>query len=131
MAVNLNQHVNLLVIEDEQSLLEAVISSATRLGHRVLRVRDGEEACIAMNAHGKSLQVVLLDWSLTCRLVGGELVSAIHKIDPNIPIIILSDWPEEVVMEQIPPGPRVVFMKKPSLDFQLSTAIVNARPKVL
>lgn len=129
--MNLIPCVNLLVIEDEQSLLEAVLSAATRLGHRVQRVRDGEEAVVAMNAWGKTIQAVLLDWSLTCTLFGGALIEALYKIDPLVPIVVLTDRPEVEVRRGIKKGPHVVVLQKPFLPFELLTAIQNARPKHL
>lgn len=125
-AVTHNNSLNLLVIEDEEFVFEAVATMASRLHHRIFRAHDAEAAVVAMNAWGAHIQAVLLNWSLPFTLCGGELVDSIHKINPRMPIVILSVMPAEEVRVRLPKGSPAIILQKPFLHFELESTIRTA-----
>lgn len=116
-------------MEDDDFVLEAVAIMATRLGHRVLRAHDCEQAVILMNAWHQYIQTIVLDWSLPCTIIGGQLVETFHKIDPEVPVIVMSGFPEKMVRASLPKDSEVQFLQKPFLVHELENAIRTAQSK--
>ncbi len=127
---NINS-LNLLVIEDEEFVFEAVVTMASRLNHHIFRAHDADAAVEAMNAWGPHLQAVLLNWSLPFDLCGAELVDSIHKVDPKMPVVILSSMPAEEVRARLSKGSPAIVLQKPFLPYELESTIRAARPKIM
>jgi two-component system response regulator RegX3 len=88
------QRVHILVVEDEESFVDALTIGLTREGFDVTAARDGQEA-ITLFGRG-TFDLVLLDLMLP-KLSGLDVCRAIRSIS-DIPIIIVSAKGEEVDM---------------------------------
>lgn len=122
---------NLLVIENEDLALQPVGVLASRLGHRVIRAEGSELPITLMNAWRDHIQAVVLDWTLSCVIYGGELVSSLHKIDPHVPFVIASGYGENIVRPLLPKSARCHFILKPFLSFDFENTLRCAFPKSL
>lgn len=118
---------NLLIVEDQQPLLASVIAMASRLGHRVLRASGPDEAVDMMREWHGHVQVVLVDWSITMHLSGALLFAELRALSPDVALVVMSLFPEEEVRRALPEGLLVHYLRKPFLNFELETALQNAK----
>ncbi len=84
----------ILVVEDEESFIDALTVGLTREGFQVVIARDGQEAIEAF--HAQPFDVVLLDLMLP-RVSGLDVCRTI-RLSSTVPIIIVSAKGEEVDM---------------------------------
>lgn len=122
---------NLLVIENEELALQPLALQASRLGHHVIRAEGSELPIVMMNAWQEYIQVVVLDWTLSCIMYGANLVQAIHRIDPDMPFVITSGYGENVVRPLLPKEARYKFLIKPFLSFEFESALRFVEPRPL
>ncbi len=122
---------NLLVIENEELALQPVATMARRLGHRVLKSEGSDLPIAMMNAWRDHIQAVVLDWTLSCVIYGGDLVGALHKISPEVPFIIPTGYGENIVRPLLPKSARCSFLLKPFFAFDFENTLRCAFPKSL
>ncbi len=89
-----DQRIRVLVVEDEESFIDALTIGLDREGFDVAIARDGQEA-LTLFAQGR-FDVVLLDLMLP-KLSGLDVCRSI-RADSDVPIIIVSAKGEEVDM---------------------------------
>ncbi len=115
-----------LVAEDEESVRNLTCSIVERLGYKVLSAIDGVEAVNLFREHKDTITCVLLDLSMP-RMDGWEVLSAIRKIRPEIPVVLASGY----AMAQIGKEGRAelpqVFLSKPYRKSELREALSAAR----
>ena len=114
---------NILIVEDDSHVLDAVSLMVERLGHHLLRARDGEEAMIMLNAFSPRIQLVLLDWRLPHVLTGRPLIDAMRFVDDRIPIVVMSGFPEEEIRQHLHGLPPVRFLPKPFFPAELARVV--------
>ncbi len=84
----------LLVVDDDSMVRFAMTSVLRSRGFTVLEAGDGREALEIFGEHGRGIRAVLLDISMP--LMGGEeTFQEMHRLHPEIPVILLSGYPEE------------------------------------
>ncbi len=88
------ERVRVLVVEDEESFVDALTVGLTREGFEVVVARDGQEALALF--HERPVDVVLLDLMLP-KTSGLDVCRAMRS-DSDVPIIIVSAKGEEVDM---------------------------------
>ena len=88
------ERVRVLVVEDEESFIDALTVGLTREGFEVAVARDGQEGLALF--HDRPVDVVLLDLMLP-KMSGLDVCRAI-RADSDVPIIIVSAKGEEVDM---------------------------------
>jgi two-component system response regulator RegX3 len=89
-----DQRLRLLVVEDEESFVDALTVGLTREGFDITVARDGQEALTIFG--GKEFDLVLLDLMLP--KVSGLDVCRSIRLTSEVPIIIVSAKGEEVDM---------------------------------
>jgi two-component system KDP operon response regulator KdpE len=80
---------NVLVVDDEPSIIRALEVGLRANGHRVLVAATGERA--VAQAAAEDVSLVVLDLGLP-DIDGHEVIERIRAFDPNVPIIVLSAW---------------------------------------
>ena len=88
------KRIHVLVVEDEESFVDALTVGLTREGFNVTIARDGQEALNEFNQH--RFDVILLDLMLP-RMSGLDVCRSI-RASSDVPIIIVSAKGEEVDM---------------------------------
>ena len=88
------KRINVLVVEDEESFVDALTVGLTREGFNVTIARDGHEALSEFTAH--HFDVILLDLMLP-KMSGLDVCRSI-RASSDVPIIIVSAKGEEVDM---------------------------------
>lgn len=112
----------ILVVDDEDSVRNVIQYVLNRSGYEVLSAIDGMDAMEVFQANAERISVILLDLKMP-RMSGAEVFEAIHKTHPQIPIIILTGYSEDRVIEDLRNKRPAGFIQKPFEIKQLIEAI--------
>jgi DNA-binding NtrC family response regulator len=82
-----------LIIDDEEPVREAVADILEMEGVASLAAADGLAGLAIYRENRLSIDVVLLDLSMP-GLSGEETLSELHKIDPNVQVVLSSGYSE-------------------------------------
>jgi CheY-like chemotaxis protein len=86
-----------LVVDDEDSLRQAVGKMLCRMGLNVLQAADGSTAANLLRAHSGEIGVMLLDMTLPGPSID-EIITVAAEARPDIKVIMTSAFSEEMVM---------------------------------
>lgn len=108
----------LLVVDDDPLLIKSLRDALETDGHAVTTAsggREGIEAFRQAHSNSKPFEAVITDLGMP--YVNGRQVAAeIKKIDPSVPIFLLTGWGQRLVAEgDIPPHIDLVLNKPPKL----------------
>jgi CheY-like chemotaxis protein len=84
-----------LVVEDNEMVRRLAVRILEKMGFRVLEAADGVEALEVFEEHRDRIRVVLCDVTMP-RMGGWETLSALRRIDPEIPVILTSGYDEAI-----------------------------------
>lgn len=101
-----------LVVDDEPMVRFVMTTVLSATGFTVLEAEDGEQALEMFREHGAEIRAVLLDLSMP-RMDGQETFTEMRRLDPQVPIVILSGYTEKDSMDQIPQEAAASFLPKP------------------
>lgn len=112
----------ILLVDDEQSVREAIKMLLQIDDYEVVEAENGERALALFRE--QPFNIVLTDFRMGHgKMSGGDLALAIKKIDPAMPLILITGYHDEV-----PPGAFDSILYKPfSLD-QLRKIITSRLP---
>jgi CheY-like chemotaxis protein len=82
---------NVLVVDDEPSLLQLVVMILKQNGHTVLSASNGVEALMVYSSYRSNLQLVLTDVVMP-GMNGIELAERFRAVDPSIRILLMSGF---------------------------------------
>jgi len=89
----------ILLVEDESFLLEVTCEILESAGYRVLKTRNAAEAVSAFHQYKAIVRLLLTDVVLPGQN-GRDLANELRSISPDLPIIFISGYPENVVTRQ-------------------------------
>ena len=116
----------LLVVEDDPSVRELLVTLGKRLGYQVEAAGSGEDGLAAIKVNRPDL--VLLDVILP-GLDGLETLKAIKAADPHIPVVMLSGHGQtRTIVEAVKLG-AADFLRKPFEPEELELAFNKAMEK--
>jgi CheY-like chemotaxis protein len=115
----------ILLVDDDEIIVDITSMMLVRLGFTVLSAGDGIEAVEMYRQHRPELCLVLSDVYMP-KMNGWETLSALRRIDPDIPVILISGYSEEQVMEGDHPDIPQAFLGKPYSFEVLKDAIRRA-----
>ncbi|HEY8932424.1 MAG TPA: response regulator [Rariglobus sp.] len=110
-----------LVVDDEETLLQALSFLLTRHGFTVIKARDGVEAVEEFTRHAGKIALVLIDLGLP-RMSGWEAFLKIKEHTPGINAVIMSGHLEANLKTEILRAGAKSYLQKP---FALSEALVE------
>lgn len=91
-----------LLVEDEATVRRSVSRMLTRAGYRVLEARHGADALLILGSHGDDIHLLITDLRMP-ELGGHELIGAMRKDRPTLPVIAMSGYPPNLgEMETFP-----------------------------
>jgi two-component system cell cycle sensor histidine kinase/response regulator CckA len=114
-----------LVVEDDEALRKLITIMLERLGFSVLEAQDGVEALKVFGPHQSEIQFVITDLTMP-RMDGWETLTALRKLDPDIPVILASGYDLAHVMAGDHPELPQAFLAKPYNLTALNNAIRQA-----
>jgi two-component system response regulator AtoC len=116
----------LLVVDDDPSVRDLIVSFASRLGYEVDAVESGEDALAAIRSRRPDL--VTLDVVLP-GIDGVETLKAIKQIDRGVPVVMLSGYGQtHTIVEAVKQGASD-FLRKPFEPEELELALKKALQK--
>jgi two-component system cell cycle sensor histidine kinase/response regulator CckA len=113
---------NVLVIEDEEGVRELALRVLEQQGHRVYEARDGDEAVARLEEFGPALDLVLSD-VIVPNIGTIELAQKIRQVRSDIPILYMSGYSHEDVVERGLVDPDSVFLQKPFTAAELTQLV--------
>jgi PAS domain S-box-containing protein len=106
----------ILVVEDEESVREVAERILEDIGFETIGAEDGRQALDIMEGMGDRITAVILDLSMP-RMGGAETFRRLREKRPELPILMMSGYTEQVVAPQFSDSsPGVTgFLQKPFL----------------
>jgi two-component system, cell cycle sensor histidine kinase and response regulator CckA len=80
---------SILVVDDEKAIVELIKTTLETYNYRVLTANNGAEAIAIYHQHRDTIDVVLIDMMMPV-MDGLTTVTAIHQLDPDLPIVAMS-----------------------------------------
>ena len=117
-----------LVVEDDAPLMKLLTEVLKRYGYTTLKAVDGVDATDVFAEHLDDIQIAVIDVVLP-RMNGHEVVERIRKQRPNLPIIMISGYIDEVINRVAINKLGVTFLQKPINPLDLLTAIRSGMEK--
>ena len=78
---------NVLIVEDDLVLREALGETMSLAGHSYLAAKDGKEALAMLERHSPA--IILSDVKMD-RMDGQQLLSEIQRRNPGVPVILMT-----------------------------------------
>lgn len=105
---------HVLVIDDQETVCEAVTDILDLENIPVLTALSGQEGVAVYKEHQSQIGLVLLDLSMP-GMNGHETYQALYEINPQVPVIFSSGYDEEEILQRFDgSGSGLVgFLKKP------------------
>jgi PAS domain S-box-containing protein len=119
-----------LVADDEEAVRNVTAALLERIGFRIITAIDGFETVDLYTEHAGDITLLLMDLNMP-RLNGVEATLRIRHINPKVPVLFMSGYPREQVMERFGQYPHTDFIRKPFQSDELLAGIRNvmeARP---
>ncbi|MFT3830335.1 MAG: ATP-binding protein [Opitutaceae bacterium] len=101
-----------LVVDDEPGVRQVAEKMLHHLGFTTLTAADGVEAVALFRTHSRHLRLVLLDL-LMPHLDGVETLAELHRLDPAVPVILMSGFTGNLPLERFPAAKPAVLLAKP------------------
>ena len=99
-----------LVVDDEKSIRVTVASFLEKDGYRVAVAENGKQAVEA--AEREMPDLVLLDLMMP-DMHGVDVLQTLHATNPDLPVIILTGYPDSKLMAEALRYPPVTLLPKP------------------
>jgi len=115
----------ILVGEDEMEVRGYLEMAVKCLGYAVELAQDGDEVLACLQSSGSEIAAVLLDIMMPNRS-GMEILGEIHRMDPNLPVIMVSAASSPLNVVSAMKNGATDFLCKPVTLDDLRTAIVRA-----
>lgn len=112
----------ILVVEDEASVREFVVSALKRSGYQVISAPDGPTALNRFAESDETIDLILTDVVMP-HMNGKALVQRIKEISPEIKILYMSGYTDDAIVSQGVLEPGTPFLSKPFSLEALTTKI--------
>ncbi len=120
--VSLMKNSRILLIEDEALVGIEIKSSLQRLGYtRTDLVKSGEEALEEVQQQTPAL--ILMDLNLEGNMNGIEATREIHEEHGDVPVVFLTAYSSDSIIEQIRDTEALGYVIKPIDDSDLETIV--------
>jgi nitrogen-specific signal transduction histidine kinase len=114
-----------LVVDDEETIRRLAKSALENHGYRVLTAPNGRDAVEIFRDMPRSINAIVLDLTMPV-MSGNEALPALRAIRKDVPIILVSGYPEEQLMPLISDDSFAGFLQKPFTSRQLRERIDEA-----
>lgn len=102
----------ILVVEDEPSVRDLVREELTKVGYRVVEAMNGIEACLVATQHSGQFDLLLTDVVMP-GMNGRELAGRLHLIYPNLKVMFMSGYLEDITTDGPLAQRQTAFLQKP------------------
>ena len=102
-----------LLVDDHEIVLRALHNYLEKKGFNLLEAHDGEEALLIAECYPSMIHVLVTDMMMA-RMNGRELVRRLVPLRPEMQVIMMSGFPDEILAQQ-DLSPLVPILEKPFL----------------
>jgi len=102
----------ILVVDDEEVVRFLAIDLLENLGYEPIPAEDGEQAVEIYKKQKNDIDLVLLDMIMP-KLGGVETFRELRKINPEVPIVLLSGYTKDVAAQELLNQGARGFLQKP------------------
>lgn len=118
-------HKSILVVDDDEFLRAITCKFLKRQGYEVIEARDGQEGIDLFMQEPDSIDCVLLDLSMPKRS-GDEVYQEIKAIQPDIPVILMSGYAEQEILDRFSGIELAGILQKPVPAKDIVKAVLEA-----
>jgi two-component system cell cycle sensor histidine kinase/response regulator CckA len=111
-----------LVIEDEEGVRELAQRVLEQLGHHVLEAHDGNQALSLLEKFSTELDLILSD-AVVPRIGTAELEDRVHELRPDLPVVFMSGYSRDEMVERGLINPYRPFLQKPFTTTDLAEVV--------
>jgi CheY-like chemotaxis protein len=101
-----------LVVDDEPGVRKWLVRCLTEGGYQVIQAPDGPQALAKLAAHGGTIRAVVSDVKMP-RMNGRELAARIAERWPHLPVLFISGFSGDELVERGLLDPGVPLLRKP------------------
>ncbi len=112
----------ILLAEDDHAISRMIKSYLEPLGYKMLLAENGQEALMLSRSHNGKIDLLLTDVIMP-QMDGQELANAIQQERPDIKIIFMSGYTDDVIAHHGVLDPDVNFIQKPITPSKLAQAL--------
>ena len=112
----------LLVVEDQQEVRQLARDVLQGYGYEVLDAGGGEEALELCRAHGGPIHLLLTDVVMPM-MTGRELADKIKPLRPEIRVLFMSGYTDNVIVHHGALEPEVAYLQKPFSPLSLALKV--------
>ncbi len=102
----------ILIVEDESIVRRLAQRNLHSLGYHVIEAKNGEEALAIYQARKEPIHLVLTDVVMP-KLNGPDLVAALHQTDPELPVLYMSGFADDMFTRGIQAVGDIALIVKP------------------
>ena len=103
---------NILLVDDESILVESIKIGLEMKGYRVINADNASQALNLLDCDGVSIDMVVTDYVMPA-MNGMELLAAIRRIRPNLPVIMMTAYAETSLVIEALKNYCDAFIEKP------------------
>jgi len=117
----------ILIVEDEETLRQAIRESLVLQGYRVLEAPHGEEALAVIASHSGTIDLLLTD-AVMPGMSGMDLIQRVRPSHSSMKLILMSGYANAAVVEG---GGDITFLQKPFAQAELAQIVRRLLSKSL
>jgi PAS domain S-box-containing protein len=117
---------HVLLVDDDDLARKSMLLALKQLGHRVTACASAHEALSCLTQTREAFDVVLSDFTMP-RMTGLELAEKIHKLQPSLPILLITGDTGQVDESAAKKAGIKGFVAKPAGSNELNIALNKAR----
>ena len=102
----------ILVVEDDDTVRGITIDGLEEYGYRILEARGGLEAIEIAETQPGPIEVLMTD-AVMPGLTGQAVAERLVALRPDIRVLVVSGYSEEVIARRGALGERIAFLQKP------------------
>jgi two-component system, cell cycle sensor histidine kinase and response regulator CckA len=103
----------ILLVEDEEPVRKLARTMLERLGYKVLAATDGPGAMQLWAEHGGQVDLLFTDMVMPNGMTGIQLGQLFQQSKPQLKIVVMSGYSEDMIGTSSQSGARVSFLAKP------------------
>jgi len=114
-----------LLVDDQDAVRKTGAGMLRRLGYSPMSASSGLEAVAVFREHHNEICCVITDLTMP-DMDGWETLAALRKIQPDLPVVLVSGHDQSQAMKQDRPEKFQAFLHKPYAMIQLKNALLKA-----
>ena len=102
----------ILLVEDDTAVRDLVRNELTKIGYQVMEARNGVEACLTATQQSLHVDLLLTDVVMP-GMNGRELAQHLSVIKPNLRVLFMSGYLDDISVNRGMDPHRTTFLQKP------------------